>query len=316
MSKRGFIVLARSAWDHPAIGASKPLSEFEAWVWLLLEAVYEPRNVRISNGRASAIIELQRGQLSYSIRYMATAWGWTTKRVRGFLARLERAGQMTTQRDTLQSVITICNYDDYQMTSSRAGTQTDPKMGGQRARKGHKEEVNEEKKETTRRSRARADEPDGFGDWYSIYPRPKQRQDAVRAYRRVVPDRITQSELLERTRNFAAHHKAHTSADRWHYIPYPASWLNRGGYLDAVSPPAPKAPELMQIEEPSRSPSTFTERDWRSNISVFEKTGTWSSYWGPRPGEPGCLVPSELLSKLEGGRNREIRDVISRDHAA
>ena len=316
MTKRGFIVLARSVWDHPVVGVSKPLSEFEAWVWLLLEAVYEPRNVKISNGRASAIIELQRGQLSHSIRYMAAAWGWTTKRVRGFLARLERAGQTTTQRDTLQSVLTICNYDDYQISSGGVGTQIDPQTGKQRARKGHKEEESKEMKKVTARSRARADEPEGFSDWYAIYPRPMQRKDAAKAYRRVVPDRMTQSELLEKTREFAAYQKAHTSADRWRYIPYPASWLNKGGYLDGVIDPVPKMGGLMTIEEPTRDPTTFTEREWRNNMAVFEKTGTWSSYWGPRPGAPGCLVPSELLSKLERSGDREITDAISRDCAA
>lgn len=115
MSKRGFIVLARSIWDHPLVGVSKPCSDFEAWLWLLLEAAYEPRKVRVSNGQASAIIELKRGQLSHSLRYMAAAWGWTTKRVRGFLARLEREAQTITQRDTLQTVLTVCNYDSYQL---------------------------------------------------------------------------------------------------------------------------------------------------------------------------------------------------------
>src|SRR5262249_54287555 len=97
MSERGFIAIARGALDHPVVGARKPFSKFEAWLWLLFEAAWKPRRVRVTSGRAEQYLTLERGQLSYSRSYMVTAWGWKEKGVRGFLFRLERDRQITRQ---------------------------------------------------------------------------------------------------------------------------------------------------------------------------------------------------------------------------
>jgi hypothetical protein len=110
----GFIALARGVFGHPVVGARPPLSDLEAWVWLCFEAAYKPRRVRVTNGRAAGFLLLERGQLTYSRSYLAKAWGWTEKRVRGFLFRLERERQIVRQTGHLQTIITICNYEFYQ----------------------------------------------------------------------------------------------------------------------------------------------------------------------------------------------------------
>ena len=96
--------------------------------------------MRVTNGRAAGFVTLERGQLSHSRSYMAKAWGWTEKRVRGFLFRLERDRQIARQTGHLQTIITICNYELYQNPLSAKGQQT----GRQRARKGPEEEQREQ----------------------------------------------------------------------------------------------------------------------------------------------------------------------------
>jgi len=81
-------------------------------------------------------IALERGQLSYSVRFLAAKWGWTKARVEGFLKRLKRAEIIrTVSRQSLgqpsgegsdshasgQMVITICNYAKYQDANSARG---------------------------------------------------------------------------------------------------------------------------------------------------------------------------------------------------
>jgi hypothetical protein len=82
MNKRGFIAVARGILDHSIVGARKPYSDLEAWLWLLLEAAWKPRRVRVDGGRTRVAVTLERGQLSHSRSYMAEAWGWTEKSVR------------------------------------------------------------------------------------------------------------------------------------------------------------------------------------------------------------------------------------------
>jgi hypothetical protein len=135
-SGRGYIAVARGVLDHPTVGAGKVYSDLEAWLWLLFEAAYKPQRVRISNGRAHEALQLERGQLSHSRSYMAKAWGWTEKRVRGFLFRLEKDRQIVRQTGRLQIVITVCNYELYQNPEIAKGRQTTPQTGRERAGKG------------------------------------------------------------------------------------------------------------------------------------------------------------------------------------
>ena len=37
--------------------------------------------------------------------------------------------------------------------------------------------------------------------------------------------------------------------------------------------------------------------DWASRLKAFEEQGIWPHSWGPKPGEPGCDVPADLLQQ-------------------
>src|SRR5207302_425126 len=124
MIERGFITLARGVLEHPVVGAGHQYSALEAWLWLLFEAAWKPRRVRVSNGRTVTTLPIKRGQLSYSRSYIAAAWGWSEKRVRTFLQRLELEGMIDRQAGRHQTVITICNYEKYQTPNPTRGQQT------------------------------------------------------------------------------------------------------------------------------------------------------------------------------------------------
>jgi hypothetical protein len=131
MSDRGHFVVDRNVFEEPLL--TDPVC-FRAWLWLVSEAAWKPRRQTVSNGRTTAIIELQRGQLTHSLMYMARAWNVSVKRVRTILGRFETGSLIGRQTGTLQTVITICNYETSQTLGAAEGTQT----GTQRARKGHR----------------------------------------------------------------------------------------------------------------------------------------------------------------------------------
>lgn len=60
------------------------------------------------------IVELERGQLSHSIRFLSIRWDWSISRVNRFLKRLKTETMIETENETGQNVITICNYETYQ----------------------------------------------------------------------------------------------------------------------------------------------------------------------------------------------------------
>jgi hypothetical protein len=192
-TERGFIALARGVLDHPVVGARKPYSDFEAWVWLLLEAVWKPRRVRATNGRTVGFLDLKRGQLSYSHSFLRKAWGWSSeKRVRTFLYRLETDGQIDRHTEHLQTVITICNYERYQNPEAAKSEHAAPQTDAQRTGKGPEEEqsnkvtIDEGEREERGQPRKysfesgviRLNERD-FGNWQNAFPHLDLRAELV-----------------------------------------------------------------------------------------------------------------------------------------
>lgn len=123
MSERGVFAIDRGIFDHPKFhDEGREFSKLEAWVWLLSRAAWR-QHTRTIGGRT---IELERGQLAASIRYMAEAWGWSRSRVERFLVLLETETDGETEIETANetgiTVITIRKYDEYQKVSLPRGT--------------------------------------------------------------------------------------------------------------------------------------------------------------------------------------------------
>lgn len=118
----GFYLMHRGWLDHPALGGQRePFCRRAAWAWLIEHAVFQ--EIAIGIGRRTVV--LQRGQLSYSLRFLANAWGWDDPKVRRFIARLADATMIDCVTDAGQTIISICNYDEYQHASSVADAPSD-----------------------------------------------------------------------------------------------------------------------------------------------------------------------------------------------
>jgi len=125
----GYYLMHRGWLDHPAFGgAREPFCRRAAWAWLIENAVYQ--DTRVGIGRKT--VTLSRGQLSYSLRYLAGAWGWDAEKVRRFCLRLAEDGMIETDSEAGQMVITICNYDEYQLRTTSCETADEADVRQQR----------------------------------------------------------------------------------------------------------------------------------------------------------------------------------------
>lgn len=113
----GTVNIARTIW-HDAAFKAEPFTEREAFMWMVMEASYMPREKRVG----TIAVNLERGQLATSVRFMCDAWGWSKSRVDRYLKRLENRDMIGTASGTGINVITICKYDEYQNTPSTSGT--------------------------------------------------------------------------------------------------------------------------------------------------------------------------------------------------
>lgn len=110
MTERGYYAISRGFLENPMFKA-EPFTEREAFQWLIQEASYDPRRYRIG----SRCFDLERGQLVSAIEFMRKAWKWKTKsRVHRILKRWESCGAILQKSERDATIITLCNYNDYQ----------------------------------------------------------------------------------------------------------------------------------------------------------------------------------------------------------
>lgn len=114
----GWTKKPRSRFAHPLFKNQKFCRGY-AWDWLCDHAAYKPVEIEVK-GR---IVNLERGQLCYSIRYLAEAWNWDKAAVDRFLRRLKTETMIETHTETGQTIITICNYETF--NKPERNTETD-----------------------------------------------------------------------------------------------------------------------------------------------------------------------------------------------
>lgn len=205
--------------------------------------------------------------------------------------KVEKNGQETGQengQETGQETAPAsdCNVSDFYFLADDAANKVSNEQANEKGQQSRKkgpelEEVINKKRKNTRSA--------DFEEWYSIYPRKRDPDDAQRAYARLVASgKITAADLLRKTKAFAESCAKLPEAER-KFIKYPATWLNKGGY--ANEPDIPATP----VAAPPQNPRTFTPARWRELVALHARTGEWGSHWGPPPGAPGCLVPFDIL---------------------
>lgn len=91
-------------------------------------------------------------------------------------------------------------------------------------------------KKTKKRSTTTAALDEAFNEFYHhVYPRKVEPLKARRAFEKAVKNGADPREIIEGARRFAAA----TAAKEVTYIPYPASWLNAGGWMSKAGDIAP-----------------------------------------------------------------------------
>jgi len=106
----GWIKLHRIIQNSDLYPYDRPFTEFEAWIDLLLNALYEDEIVKINGIR----IKGKRGQVIDSLRNLERKWHWSNTKVKNFLDFLKDKKDITYKTQKKTSTITIVNWDKYQ----------------------------------------------------------------------------------------------------------------------------------------------------------------------------------------------------------
>lgn len=118
----GWIRIDRDIFKHEFF-ARAPMSEREAWVWMIARAAWKDTRHRVG----AKMLPVPRGSFFATQREMQGIFGWKShKRVQTFLDRLASEGMITVTAAPGKSQITICNYGLFQDAGAKreqAGTE-------------------------------------------------------------------------------------------------------------------------------------------------------------------------------------------------
>jgi hypothetical protein len=248
MADAGWIKLWRGWRDNPILYKGERAL---AWLWLLENAAWRPIRVRI---KGHTVI-LERGQLSFSQRFLAGQWGWSKSAVDRFMADLREEGMIAThpkagavdgensrQRKRHpagqgQAIITICDYEKYQGFDGVPRGNSEART---RATAGQRRGKEEQEKKGRRKEIAEAISPRGsdpaampapvetsFETFWKIYPLRVGKEAARKAWAKAIKQGVDPTHLIGAARRYAAH--PHEDP---RYIPHPSTWLNAGRYDD------------------------------------------------------------------------------------
>jgi len=225
----GFVKIPRSILIEDQ-WLKEPFTKGQAWLDLIMLANWEPGRITVQG----LLVPVGRGEVGWSEGALADRWKWSVGKVRRFFDELEQHGRCSRkrygQRDRRKSVLSICDYDQYSGDNRQDGIGDDMGNGigdGIGIKKLRKKEVS---------LRKSASESNRFDEFWKSYPRKKSKVDASKAWKQVKGESIFDEIMagLQRAVNSPDWLK-----DKGQFIPYPASWLRAGGWLDESGTNAP-----------------------------------------------------------------------------
>ena len=104
-----FVKLNRNFFENFLWKEARNYSKAEAWLDLIQLARFEASTEMI-NGK---VIEVQRGELPASRRFLELRWDWGSTKVSNFLKILEDSKMIKRKQTNGHTIITLCNYDKY-----------------------------------------------------------------------------------------------------------------------------------------------------------------------------------------------------------
>lgn len=224
MTDGGFTKSYRAKWNHPVF---RNLRDASVWAWLTDSAVWRATRTRFCD----RVVGLERGQIVTSERFLASGFCVDRQVIRRLLDTLEREQMITREKTHGGTIITICNYDKYQISLEHGNPPENP------SRTHDKPTTNPNKKESKEVKEVKEENNNvDFEVWYAAYPLHKGRGQAVKAYG-LARKKASAETLLAA---IASYKKMKPGYVAW---AHPASWLNGERWLDEPESPAENSGE-------------------------------------------------------------------------
>ena len=121
VSENGYIKLWRKS-QHSAVWKSPDL--WYLWSWCLFRASHTRRWITVRTGKGVTEVEIHPGQFIFGRNAAASELGVKPTTIRKRMLRLQKLGNVDMQSDTHFTLVTICNWEQYQISKYEKGQPT------------------------------------------------------------------------------------------------------------------------------------------------------------------------------------------------
>lgn len=132
---KGWISIHRQLQEHWLWKSKEPFDKRSAWIDLLLMVNYQKEKIEFDN----TFIEVERGQRITSLEKLANRWKWSRHKVSDYLNQLEQDKMLVQIRDSKKTLVSIENYDKYQIIIENSDMSKDMHKDMSRTGNGHKQ---------------------------------------------------------------------------------------------------------------------------------------------------------------------------------
>jgi hypothetical protein len=222
----GFIKLGKSIRESQ-IWMAEPFTRGQAWVDLLLSATYKDSFFYVRGNK----VNITRGQCGMSQLTMAERWRWSRGKVKRFLNDLENEQMIEQQTGNLTTIVSICNYEEYQgkkaadeqQTVQQADNRQSSRQDSRRGTLKNNKNIKKEKKDIYTSE---------FEAFWLAYPahRRGSKKNAFREWEKISPDlynKITESvsqrsnsdiDWLKENGQYIPHAERYLKNERWNDV--------------------------------------------------------------------------------------------------
>lgn len=223
-----YFKIDRRLYDH-SLFERDIYSRRDAWLWMIGAACYRDTEIFIGAKKYT----LKRGQLSFSIRFLAAKWRWPKSNVVRYFSCLKSETMIRTEDGTGQLIITICNYRKFQDVDDSEGTENGTESGTKMGQ-GWDKDGTKKKQYQAIPSNTPIPPSEGFEGFWEAYPKKVSKPQAMKAYDRAIKRGTDKEAIISGAKAYARQRDAEKEPERMKYTKQPATWLNNDCWNDAI----------------------------------------------------------------------------------
>lgn len=177
---------------------------------------------------------IKRGQLVTGIKSLQNATGLSVQMLRTRLKHLESTSEIKRKSTHHFSLITICNFDEYQGSKKRANTQL---TNDQQSNNNQTTTTNKYKTDENEKNEKKKEYTNGFSNFYEAYPIHQNKKRAFDAWQKLKKQNqlpsldILLAAIINQQENKIERIESGLFTAEW---PLPSTWLNGKRWEDEI----------------------------------------------------------------------------------